>query len=52
MTKILKPTLRSTIALYKKRGLSNPELLAQNYMRGFDDAMKYSIKTKKKKQKK
>ncbi len=36
-----KPTLKSMIALYKKRGIKKPVTSAKMYMKGFADSKKY-----------
>ncbi len=38
---IRKPTLKSMIAFYKKRGFKKPIAHARQYMRGYNDAKKY-----------
>ena len=39
-----KPTLKSMIALYRKRGFKKPVAHARQYMRGYNDAKKFKIK--------
>jgi len=41
MAKRKKPTLKSMIAVYKKRGFKRPLAHARQYMKGFNDAKKY-----------
>ena len=36
-----KPTLKSMISLYKKRGIKRPVTSAKMYMKGFADSKKY-----------
>ena len=36
-----KPTLKSMISLYKKRGIKKPVTSAKMYMKGFKDSKKY-----------
>ena len=36
-----KPTLKSMISLYKKRGIKKPVTCAKMYMKGFKDSKKY-----------
>ncbi len=36
-----KPTLKSMISLYKKRGIKKPVKSAKMYMKGFADSKKY-----------
>ena len=38
---ITKPTLKSMISLYKKRGIKKPVTSAKMYMKGFKDSKKY-----------
>ena len=38
---ITKPTLKSMISLYKKRGIKKPVTSAKMYMKGFKDSRKY-----------
>ncbi len=35
-----KPTLKSMILLYKKRGIKNPVTSAKMYMKGYNDSKK------------
>lgn len=36
-----KPTLKSMISLYKKRGIKNPITSAKKYMKGYKDSKKF-----------
>ena len=36
-----KPTLKSMITLYRKRGFKKPVAHARQYMRGYNDAKKF-----------
>jgi len=42
--KAKKPTLKSMTALYKKRGFKRPAHHARQYMAGYNDGKKYSVK--------
>ena len=42
--KFKKPTLKSMISLYKKRGFKKPVAQERKYMRGYNDEKKFKIK--------